>query len=621
MGKEPVLHPAVAGGEAGQAEAAQEPGIEEVIVQIREDQRGNEAPARRQDAEGLAEDAAGLGDVLQDGEGEDGAELPGGERQAAGVCLDQRRIATGGRRSRQGTGGEVHPHVQPIPKGGDGELSRAAAQVQQGTPQRGGGDVLRLGGAVQRVRQRGGGQVALQHLGCRFHPHAAGSPCRQGGGSHNPSAGPFVHRCRLAYAEPPLGGTLPVPNCDPTSRLLVNARECLVAGALFYSLTSLIAVVGAIAGYELIPVPSDDPTAQKGDLLDSFTNWDGKWYKRIAAEGYRQREPVDRALAFFPAYPLLARWVAQATGMRTELALVVVAHGALLAVFVLTAAYVRRRYPKGPSDALPECVLLALGLTPAAFFFRMAYTESLFVLLFVLALYGMESRWPLVLIALFVGAASAVRAVGVALIPGFLLHVWGRSPGARTALVRMALLAPLAGWGIAAYGLFQLVHFGDPLLFVKAEATFTNRHDGSMGDKFLSDLTGATAWRVFDPSSVHFWERSDTTHNPLFSLSFANPLYFGAGLLLLVLGIRKRWLNRVEATVSVLLLLIPYFTKGYALSMAGTARFTSAVFPLYLVLGNLLVRLPAPLAAGFLAVSGFFLGLYSALFAAWYRFI
>jgi hypothetical protein len=44
------------------------------------------------------------------------------------------------------------------------------------------------------------------------------------------------------------------------------------------------------------------------------------------------------------------------------------------------------------------------------------------------------------------------------------------------------------------------------------------------------------------------------------------------------------------------------------------------VFPVYLVLGQLLQRCPAPLAAALLAISAVFLAVYSALFVSWYWF-
>ncbi len=166
--------------------------------------------------------------------------------------------------------------------------------------------------------------------------------------------------------------------------------------------------------------------------------------------------------------------------------------------------------------------------------------------------------------------------------------------------------------------LFQFMQFGDPLLFLKAETAVTHRPNDTWTTKLQSDLTLATVWRVFDPNSPGYWDRTDIMHNPLFSLAFANPLYFVAAAVVLAIGIRKRWLNRVEATMACLLLLIPYFSKGYDIYMAGDARFASAIFPLYLVLGHILVRLPPSLAAVFLVICGFFLALYSALFAAKY---
>jgi len=42
----------------------------------------------------------------------------------------------------------------------------------------------------------------------------------------------------------------------------------------------------------------------------------------------------------------------------------------------------------------------------------------------------------------------------------------------------------------------------------------------------------------------------------------------------------------------------------------------AVVFPIYLVLGQLLCRCPPPLAAAFLVLSSTFLTIYSALFAA-----
>ena len=80
----------------------------------------------------------------------------------------------------------------------------------------------------------------------------------------------------------------------------------------------------------------------------------------------------------------------------------------------------------------------------------------------------------------------------------------------------------------------------------------------------------------------------------------------------------KKWLTGNEVVLAVSLLAIPYFTRSFEMCMDAFGRFASIVFPVYIVVAQLLVRLPAWLATALLAVSGFFLGAFSALFSAWY---
>ncbi len=355
--------------------------------------------------------------------------------------------------------------------------------------------------------------------------------------------------------------------------------------------------------------------AKGDDLLAAFANWDGQVYDRILNEGYSSEPRGSPATAFFPAYPLLGRGLVWATGLRSELALLIVSHLCLAATFVMAAAHVRLRFP-GPSHAeLPGFVLLALGLFPPTCFFRMAYTESLFLLLTVLVFYGMERHWPLLAIALLAGAASSVRAVGLALVPAFALYVWQRVPRPRSFAGRAAVLVPVACWGMLAYMTYQWAAFGDPLLFYHSELSFRFRPDESLSRKLLSDLTLEPLWSVFDPSAPGYWKRASHQGNPLFSLPLANPLYLLSAVIFLAIGVCKRWLTGPEIAAAFFLLLIPYFGKGGANYMAGMGRFVAVVFPMYLILGRLLASLPTPLAAACGALSAFFLGAYSALFA------
>ena len=58
--------------------------------------------------------------------------------------------------------------------------------------------------------------------------------------------------------------------------------------------------------------------------------------------------------------------------------------------------------------------VLALALFPTSFFMRMVYTESLFLFLVLLTFVAMQRNWPLAVIAVIAGTATATRSVGVA---------------------------------------------------------------------------------------------------------------------------------------------------------------------------------------------------------------
>jgi hypothetical protein len=94
-----------------------------------------------------------------------------------------------------------------------------------------------------------------------------------------------------------------------------------------------------------------------------------------------------------------------------------------------------------------------------------------------------------------------------------------------------------------------------------------------------------------------------------------------AAVTLTVIGAFKRWLSAYEWVSAVALLVIPYLTRAQEMNMTSMGRFASVVLANYLVLGHLLCRLPGPVVTGLLALSGFLLGAYAALFASGHMFI
>ena len=241
--------------------------------------------------------------------------------------------------------------------------------------------------------------------------------------------------------------------------------------------------------------------------------------------------------------------------------------------------------------------VVAFGAFPTTFFFHMAYAESCFLFLAVLAMLSMERRWPLLAVAVIVGLATASRPVGVALVPVFWLHVWQRCPKWRGAFVRWIALTPIALAGLIAYMAYQDAALGDPLAFAKTQEHWRRRGHVSTGDKVIALLSYEPIWSVYESDSPAYWRRLDRRSPAVANLALANPIYFLLAVALVILGAWNRWLNSRETLLAALLILIPYITRSYEMCMLSQGRFMAVVFPIYLVMGHILSRIPGPYAA------------------------
>lgn len=416
--------------------------------------------------------------------------------------------------------------------------------------------------------------------------------------------------------------------------VVLNAATC-------WYLTGLVAALGFSLGFYLIK-PAHPGIAANRDFLDAFTWMDGKWYKQIATEGYHYDPDARSNIAFFPVYPLLARAVMAATGLPAEAALLVVSNASFLVALALLFLYVRDRPsvygerlgapPAG--DGLADWTVLAAALCPTGCFFRLAYSESTFLLLAVLAMYAMLRRWPPWMVALIVGLATAARPVGIALLAPFAIHLSRRFAGRGAASARFVFYLPLACWGLLAFLAYQGWEFGDVFAVFKAHDHWRIRAAVPWPQKVVALVTLEPVWSVYDPRSPAFWGDFDTHQVPWFSLQFANPLFFLCAAGLLAVGAwprdrscgasaegenrRRSYLSLEEISLSFAMLLIPYLTRAYEMGMGSMGRFVAVVFPTQLVIAELLFRLPAAARTTILVLSGFLLATYSGMYAAGY---
>lgn len=399
-----------------------------------------------------------------------------------------------------------------------------------------------------------------------------------------------------------------------------DAVMILTLPLFFYFSSSLIVLFGFYIGatYFKGVEPSGHVFSYHRQVV---ANWDGQWYMNIADKGYFYEHHSHSNVAFFPAYPLLGQSLSRITGLTIYHSLIVISNLALFCNFHMVYQYALLRADQACRNDVAGYALLAFGLVPVTFFFRAAYSESLFVSVTLLFLIAVQRRWPLIITAGIVGFATVTRPVGIALIPPLLLHAWHCSSDRLHFAKRLAYLLPAACWGIAGYVLFLTWKFGEPMAFSKTQVNWAARPRVLLLEKLVALATLEPMRRIFDPVSPVYWATLEPNNLPMLSLHVADPFYFLSAVVLLAVGAWKRWLNRLELTLGVFLLLIPYVTASYETYGRSLGRYSSVVIPVYFVLGNLLCRCHAPFTAALAGISGFLLGTYSAMFTSWHRYI
>ncbi|MBL8795992.1 MAG: hypothetical protein JNM56_18975 [Planctomycetia bacterium] len=375
-------------------------------------------------------------------------------------------------------------------------------------------------------------------------------------------------------------------------------------GLTWYVLSSAVVVVGVVGAFPQFP---DHP------WYEFFARWDGTHYARICREGYFFDPTRESSVAFLPLYPLAALPLI-GLGLPVELALTVVSNLAYAASFVLLALYVRERWP----DAVPgqvHATLIAFGFLPPSFYFRMAYSEALFVLCTLLLLLAIQRQYSVWTVALLAGLACGVRIVGVALLPVVLLYAWRQVERPWPFLWRALGLIPLSCLGLLGFMVYTGIALGEPFAFLK------NIQHWAVADpersKFISLLTLQPFWRNLDPSSPCYYAGQDASGYPWAGLMLGNPVWFGLAALLLLWGAYRRLLNPYETLLAAGLWLVPYITRCHDLCMGAAARYAAAIVPVYLLVGILCARVPTWTGFALVILAASLLVAYSFRFALW----
>jgi hypothetical protein len=385
-----------------------------------------------------------------------------------------------------------------------------------------------------------------------------------------------------------------VPRTTDAPRLRDGLRPCLIVFlAVRIGLIVLAALaVGLIPARDAVNVPGwIAPPLVHGwhGVFTALERQDALWFLRIATTGYAIG---DGSAAFFPLYPLVVRAVSWVVGGHPLLAATLVSNvaffGSLLVLYDLSV----REFSQG----VARRTIVYLSIFPTAFFFYAPYSESLFLLLSLIAFReARRDRWATAAAAGVLAALT--RSIGIVLAPALIVMalerrsergiVWQRIVAGTAAI--LGTLAYLGWWGV--------VH-GDALEPIHAQARWQRQGAFPL----------ATLWNALKPAAgvgvpdPNYW--------------LVDLLVVGVVLVAVVAGVRVLPLPYLTYALGSLLIPLSYpFPPRPLLSMP---RLVAVIFPAFWVLADASERRKVPHTAIVATFAGGF-SLLAVLFMNWWH--
>jgi hypothetical protein len=330
--------------------------------------------------------------------------------------------------------------------------------------------------------------------------------------------------------------------------------------------------------------PFDDAL---GNLLVApAARWDSAWYLAIAEYGY----DVPTRAAFFPLFPALIALGGTLVGSPLVFGILLSSLCAFCALYLL-----HRLVCLDFDEPVAKTVVWIVAWYPSAIFLSAVYSEAMFLLLSIGAIYAARlGRWPLV--GLLGALAATTRSSGILLIlPLLVLYFYGpRSDRPPAKLGRgwrpRHRIGPEAAWiclvpaGLLAYLAYLGLATGDALAAFSAQSNW---------DRTLVPLGGIAlgAWSAAT-GVVELIPGIGASHGPLPHpgripevLALRDVVLFGflvAGVWLALEAARRLPAAYTVHTASGLLLPLSVPSSGHALM--SLPRFMFVLFPLWIAL-------------------------------------
>jgi hypothetical protein len=355
-----------------------------------------------------------------------------------------------------------------------------------------------------------------------------------------------------------------------------------------------VLVVGFLA-VVLIGLPPDGGSRWKiyrHELLDLPGRWDAGWYHGIASEGYHYdpqlTDQYQQNIAFFPAFPMAMRMLGPLLGRHLIWTGLLIS---LASFFVALVYFLRLARSELGDEAQAAAAVTLLASYPFAVFFSAPYTEGLFLLTLVGAVYHFrrDELWRAAAWGLVCGLT---RPNGAFL--SVVLAVMAVTPGVRPGLMRRLAAASTPGIGMLAFSAFIYQLTGDAFKWTQQNLAWGRVYRSL--DTIVSDR--------FDYIYTHGLYNYATTLT-------VDLMY--AVAVLLALGSVWPVYRRFGAAYAVLILVtvLPPLSAGGMLSMG---RLTSILFPVFLWLG---AAVPAHHRTGWIVAFASLQALVAMMFFTW----
>jgi len=373
---------------------------------------------------------------------------------------------------------------------------------------------------------------------------------------------------------------------------------------MVFALSRLI--VFAVAHIGNVMLPTDTGHWMPEDIhpfWGMWARWDSQWYKWIVEHGYWLRPGQRSNVAFFPLYPLLVDVLSSAVEGNPIIASIVISNASLLGAFIFLYKLTLLEF-KDKDSAYRTIFYLAFF--PTSFFLSSMYTESLFLLCSVAAIYFARLRqwnWATLMGIL----ASATRVVGVVTL-GLVMWEWLRVHGWTLNRIHtqkawrdlrrgikqdwlQLLVIALIPLGLFSYMAFLKLNFGDPVAFATVQSAWNRVNIGPLA--------------VIAKDLRYIFAEGFNRHN---TLSFLNIATF-IGAIGLALGVWKR-LGAGYSIYVLVMLILPFSSSSQSI-----LRYVLVCFPIFMMLGEMgkNPKFDRYLSVGFASL----LGLMTAIYVNW----